>query len=88
MTQLSKDRSNRPVPDTTPPRRHTGMQRLVPLLAFFQSSTAGGAVLVASAIVALLWSNSSLAPAYQMLLQLPLGLTAAATASPCRCTTG
>ena len=60
-----------------PPRPHTAMQRLVPLLAFFRSSVAGGAVLVAAACVALAWSNSPAAPAYQALLHLPLGITAA-----------
>ena len=53
------------------------MQRLVPLLAFFRSSAAGGVVLVAAACVALLWSNSPAAPAYQAMLHLPLGLSAA-----------
>ena len=53
------------------------MQRLVPLIAFFQSSVAGGMVLVAAACVALIWSNSPAAPSYQTLLHLPVGVSAA-----------
>ncbi len=52
------------------------MQRLIPLLAFFQSSVAGGAVLVVAAGVALVWSNSPAAPVYEALLRLPLGISA------------
>ena len=62
---------------TYPGKQHSTTQRWAPLLAFFQSSTAGGAVLVGSACVALLWSNSAAAPAYVWLQQLPLGVSAA-----------
>ncbi len=46
------------------------------LTAFFRSSVAGGLVLMASACVALAWSNSPAAPSYQALLALPIGLSA------------
>ena len=46
------------------------------LTAFFQSSVAGGLVLMASACVALAWSNSPAAPSYQALLALPIGVSA------------
>ena len=48
------------------------------LSAFFRSSVAGGLVLMASACVALAWSNSSAAPSYQALLALPIGVSAGA----------
>ncbi len=64
------------VKDHQPPKARTAFQRWGPLQAFFRSSTAGGAVLMVAAIVALLWSNSSTAPAYQWLLHLPLGVSA------------
>ena len=48
------------------------------LTAFFRSSVAGGLVLMASACVALAWSNSPAAPSYQALLALPIGVSAGA----------
>ncbi len=46
------------------------------LTDFFRSSVAGGLVLMASACMALAWSNSPAAPSYQALLALPLGVSA------------
>ena len=51
-------------------------RRLAPLLDFFSSNVAGGLALVASALVALAWSNSAAGPGYDRLLTLPLGLNA------------
>ena len=56
---------------------HAARTRLAPLLAFFQSSTSGGVVLVAAACVALAWTNSPAAPTYWALLHLPVGVSAA-----------
>ncbi len=43
---------------------------------FLRSESAGGLVLIVSALVALGWANSAAAPAYRALLQYPLGLGA------------
>ncbi len=48
------------------------------LTAFFRSNVAGGLVLMASACVALAWSNSPAALSYQALLALPIGVSAGA----------
>ena len=56
------------------------LRRLGPLLDFFRSNVAGGLVLVASAVVAMAWSNSAAGPGYDRLLSLPLGISAGAGA--------
>ncbi len=50
---------------------------LATLLDFLRSEAAGGLALIAAALVALIWSNAPVAPAYRQLLglQLPLGLS-------------
>ncbi len=58
-----------------PPER---TPRLAGLLAFIRGETAGGLVLVASAIAAIAWANSPRGGAYEALLHLPLALTVGA----------
>lgn len=48
--------------------------RFAPLLAFFRAETAGGAVLLAAALVALVWANSPAGASYARLVQLPVRL--------------
>ncbi len=48
------------------------------LMGFLRSNTAGGLVLIAASVAALVWSNSAAAPSYVALLHLQLGLTAGA----------
>ena len=49
-------------------------RRFAALLGFFRSEAAGGAVLIAAAIAALIWSNSAASPDYFALLDLPLAI--------------
>ena len=49
------------------------MRRFAALLAFLRSETAGGMILILSAILALVWANSSAGPSYRALLQFRLG---------------
>ena len=49
------------------------LRRLRPLLEFLRSESAGGAILIASAIAALIWANSPAGQAYQALLHFELG---------------
>ena len=48
--------------------------RFAPLLAFFRGESAGGAVLLAAALAALLWSNSAAGASYARLVGLPVRL--------------
>ncbi len=49
-------------------------RRFAALLGFFRTEAAGGAVLIAAAIAALVWSNSDASPDYFALLDLPLAV--------------
>ena len=53
---------------------HAARRRVAALTAFLRSESAGGLVLIVSALVALGWANSAAAPAYRTLLQYPLGM--------------
>ncbi len=53
----------------TPP----ALQRFDVLIRFLRSESAGGVVLIAAAIVALLWANSPGGDAYRALLEAPIG---------------
>jgi len=53
---------------------HAARRRLAALGSFLKSESAGGVVLIVSALAALAWANSPAAPAYRALLQYPLGL--------------
>jgi NhaA family Na+:H+ antiporter len=52
---------------------HAARRRFTALTAFLRLESAGGLVLIVSALVALGWANSAAAPAYRALLQYPLG---------------
>ena len=52
---------------------HAARRRFAALLGFLRSESAGGLVLIVSALVALAWANSAAAPAYEALLQYRLG---------------
>ncbi len=52
---------------------HAARRQVAALVAFMRSESAGGLVLIVSALVALGWANSAAAPAYHALLQYPLG---------------
>lgn len=47
--------------------------RFAALLAFLRSESAGGTVLILSAVVALIWANSPAGPSYRALLHVELG---------------
>ncbi len=49
-------------------------RRIAAMAAFLRSESAGGLVLIASALVALGWANSAAAPGYRALLQYRLGV--------------
>lgn len=49
------------------------IRRLQPLLDFLRSESAGGAILIISAILALIWANSSAGGSYLALLRFQLG---------------
>ncbi|MBV9734533.1 MAG: Na+/H+ antiporter NhaA [Acidisphaera sp.] len=51
-------------------------RRFAALLAFFRSESAGGAVLMAASLVALVWANSPFAAGYERLLEVPIGVSA------------
>ncbi len=53
---------------------HAARRRLAAFAGFMRSESAGGIVLIVSALVALGWANSAAAPAYRALLQFPLGI--------------
>ncbi len=53
---------------------HAARRHVAALTAFLRSESAGGLVLIVSALVALGWANSAAAPAYRALLQYPLGV--------------
>ncbi len=53
---------------------HAARRHVAALTAFLRSESAGGFVLIASALVALGWANSAAAPAYRALLYYPLGV--------------
>ncbi len=53
---------------------HAARRRIAAMAAFLRSESAGGLVLIGSALVALGWANSAAAPAYRALLQYPLGV--------------
>ncbi len=53
---------------------HAARRRIAAMAAFLRSESAGGLVLIASALVALGWANSAAAPGYQALLHTPLGV--------------
>ncbi len=48
-------------------------RRFAALLDFLRSGTAGGLILILSAVVALLWANSSAGSSYESMLQLRIG---------------
>ena len=52
--------------------------RLAGLLAFIRGETAGGVVLVGSAIAAIIWANSPAGGAYEALLHLPVSIAVGA----------
>ena len=56
-------------------RQNFGFSRLAGLLNVFRGGEAGGAVLMLAAVAAMVWANSSAAPAYLHLLHLPLGVS-------------
>ncbi len=53
---------------------HAARRSFAALADFLRSESAGGLVLIASALVALGWANSAAAPAYRALLHYPLGV--------------
>ena len=53
---------------------HAARRHVAALTAFLRSESAGGLVLIVSALVALGWANSAAAPAYHALLHYPLGV--------------
>jgi Na+:H+ antiporter, NhaA family len=58
---------------STLPKDSAVLRRFAALLAFLRSETAGGMILILSAILALVWANSSAGPSYRALLQFRLG---------------
>ena len=53
---------------------HAARRHVAAMTAFLRSESAGGLVLIVSALVALGWANSAAAPGYQALLHYPLGV--------------
>ena len=53
---------------------HAARRHVAALTAFLRSESAGGLVLIVSALAALGWANSAAAPAYRALLHHPLGV--------------
>ncbi len=62
--------------DPDRPEPSAAARRFAVLLGFLHSGSASGLALIGAACVALIWSNSALAPGYFRLISLPLGLRA------------
>src|SRR4051794_35301643 len=58
---------------STLPKDSAVLRRFAALLAFLRSETAGGMILILSAVFALVWANSAAGPSYQALLRYRLG---------------